>query len=74
MNMDYALIGGLFLVLFSVPATIAAWAEGERLYLRMGVLAFGLLLIEWAYLSDTDNYAPGNWPLVLTQAAARVIP
>ena len=74
MNMDYALIGGMVLVLFSIPAVLAAWADGQRLYIRMAVLALGLLLIEWAYISDTDHYAPRNWPNILAQGAARIIP
>lgn len=74
MNMDYALVSGFILVLFSVPAIIAAWAEGQRFYIRLAVLAVGLLLIEWTYISDTDRYAPENWPDAITRVAAVVIP
>lgn len=74
MNMDYALIGGFILVLFSVPSIIAAWAEGQRFYIRLAVLAAGLLLIEWTYISDTDRYAPGKWPDAVARVAAVIVP
>lgn len=74
MNMDYALASGLILVLLSIPAIIAAWANGQRFYVRLAVLAAGLLLIEWTYLSDPDRYAPGNWPDAVTRVAAKIIP
>ena len=37
MNLDYILVGGLVLGVFSIPAMLAAWADGRPFLLRFGV-------------------------------------
>jgi len=74
MNMDFALVGGVLLVILSVPSILAAWSEGQRFWVRLGVLLVGMVLIEWTYISDPTKYAPAKWPDAAVRVAAIIIP
>ena len=74
MSLETMLVVGLVLILFSVPAILAAWSEGRPLYFRLGVLVVALGLIGWPYLQSPEKFAPQNWFEIALTVIAPIIP
>ena len=74
MNLDYILVGGLILGVFSIPAMLAAWADGRPFLPRLGVFVLGVLMVEFCYFSDPSNYAPSEWMDAAMRVAASIMP
>lgn len=74
MGLDTMLVVGFVLVLFGVPAVMAAWAESRPLYFRLAVLALAIGFIAWPTLRAPNEYGPQNWVDVSLTVAARIIP
>ena len=74
MGLDTMLVVGFVLVLFSIPAVMASWAEGRPLLFRVIVLAVALALIAWPSLRAPEDYGPQKWVDVSLTVVARIIP
>ena len=74
MNLDYTLVGGLILGVLSIPAMLAAWADGRPFLPRLGILVLGVLMVEFCYFSDPTMYAPSEWMETAMRVAAYIIP
>lgn len=74
MGLDTMLVVGFILVLLSIPAILAAWAESRPLYFRVSVMVLALALIAWPSLRFPTEYGPANWVEVSLTVAARIIP
>jgi len=68
------LVVGLILVLFSVPAILAAWSESRPMYIRLGVFVIALGLIGWPYIQSPERFAPPNWFDIALSVVAPIIP
>jgi len=74
MNLDYILVGGLVLGVFSIPAMLAAWADGRPFLPRLGVLVLGVLMVEFCYFSDPSTYVSAEWMDAAMRVAASIMP
>ena len=74
MGLDTMLVVGFVLVLFSIPAVMASWAEGRPLVFRVAVLVIALGFIAWPSLRSPEEFGPKNWVNVSLTVAARIIP
>ena len=74
MSLETMLVMGLVLLLFTVPAVLAAFSESRPLYVRLAVLLIAVGLIVWPYLRDPQHFAPQNWFEIALTVVAPIIP
>lgn len=72
--LDGVLVGGLILVIISLPAMLAAWINGAPFYPRLAIFVVGVLMVEFCYISIPDKYPPYEWGDAALRVTARIIP
>ena len=74
MSLDTMLVVGLILIIFCIPALLAAWSESRPLYFRAGALLVALGMVAWPVIRSPEAFAPANWIEISLTVVARIIP